>query len=238
MKQFAIIGVDTFAKSLLEELIAVDCEVLLIDRNRDIIDFYKDDVTEAYVADVINEETINRLVPTDIDGVIVDLGSNIEASVLVTNYLKKMGIKNVHIKVNSDRHGEILEIIGADNVIYPDREAARRLTPLLLSSSLFNYVPIGNGLVMAEVSPPAKLLEGQEIDVRRTYGINIIAYRSVDGEYIFYRREHQFAADDIMLVVGSEADLLGFADKELPVTTSATHKIPYLLKRFFKEGKH
>ena len=235
MKQFAIIGVDTFAKSLLEELISVDCEVLLIDRNRDIIDFYKDDVTEAYVADVINEETINRLIPTDIDGVIIDLGSNIEASVLVTNYLKKMGIGNVHIKVNSDSHGEILEIIGADNVIYPDREAARRLTPLLLSSSLFNYVPIGNGLVMAEVSPPVQLIEKQESDVRRTYGINIIAYRSAEGEYIFYRKEHQFAESDILLVVGSEEDIINFTDKELPAP-SGSRRIPYLLKKFFKDG--
>ncbi|MDC7224808.1 MAG: TrkA family potassium uptake protein [Spirochaetales bacterium] len=232
MKQFAIIGVDTFARSLLEELISVDCEILLIDRNREVIDFYKDDVTEAYVADVMNEETINRLIPTDIDGVIIDLGSNIEAAVLVTNYVKKMGLDNVHIKVNSDRHGEILEIIGADHIIYPDREAARRLTPMLLTTTLFNFVPIGNGLVMAEVSPPDKLIENQNNDIRRTFGINIIAFRRAKGEYHFYRREHVFEKDDILLVVGSEEDIVGFTNKEL---IASPHRFPTLLKRLFKD---
>jgi trk system potassium uptake protein len=232
MKQFAIIGVDTFARSLLDELISMDCEILLVDKNREIIDFYKDDVTEAYVADVINEETINRLIPTDIDGVIVDLGSNIEAAILVTNYLKKMGLNNLYLKVNSDRHGEILEIIGADNIIYPDREAARRLTPMLLTASLFSFVPIGNGLVIAEVSPPAKLIEQPNNEIRSTYGINIVAYRRPEGEYNFYKREHLFQEDDILLVVGSEEDIVSFTDKELVATT---HKIPIMLKKLFKD---
>lgn len=233
MKQFAIIGVDSFARSLLEELITVDCEILLIDRDREVIDFYKDDVTEAFVADVINEENISRLIPSDIDGVIIDLGSNIEAAILVTNYLKKRGHANVHIKVDSDRHGEILEIIGADNIIYPDREAARRLTPTLLSSSLFNYVPIGNGLVMAEVAPNAKLLVDQNKDVRHVYGINIIAYREEKGgEYHFYRSEHEFASDEILLVVGSEEDLIKFTDREIP---TASRNLPSILKRLFRE---
>jgi len=234
MKQFAIIGVDSFAKSLLEELMSADCEILLIDKDREIIDHYKDDVTEAYVADVMNEEAINRLIPTDIDGVIVDLGGNIEASLLVANYLKKMGLGNIHVKVDSVRHGEILEIIGAVNIIYPDREAARRLTPMLLTSSLFNFVPIGNGLVMAEVSPPPGMLDQQNDDVRRTYGINIIAYRSSEGEYNFYRREHIFSAADILLVVGPEEDIVRFTEKELP---SVSSRIPYLLRRLFKEHR-
>jgi trk system potassium uptake protein TrkA len=235
MKQFAIIGVDSFAKSLLEELISVDCEILLIDKNRDIIDLYKDKVTEAYIADVMNEETLKRMIPSDIDGVIIDLGSNIEGAILVTNYLKKMGIKNVHIKVNSERHGEILEIIGADNVIYSDQEAAKRLTPMLLTSSLFNYIPLGNGLVMAEVSPNKKLIEEHDHDIRKNYGINIIAYRQErGGEYNFYHREHCFTPEEILLVVGSETDLMNFTDKEiLPVSKN----LPSLLKKLFRVNK-
>lgn len=234
MKQFAIIGVDTFARSLLEELINVDCEILLVDKNREIIDFYKDSVTEAYVADVNNEETINRLIPTDIDGVIIDLGSNIEAAILVTNYLKKMNLDNVYAKVSSDRHGEILGIIGATHIIYPDSEAARRLTPMLLSSSLFNYVPIGNGLVMAEVSPLRELIGKASEDIRHQYGINVIAYRlEKGGEYNFYRKEHVFSGEDILLVVGSEEDVESFTDREI---SRVSGRLPSLLRRFFKEA--
>jgi trk system potassium uptake protein TrkA len=85
MKQFALIGMDNFGRRVLEELILLDCEILLIDRDREVIEFYKDQVTEAYIADVINQETMERLLPDDVDVVILDLGNNIEASILAVN---------------------------------------------------------------------------------------------------------------------------------------------------------
>ena len=220
MKQFAIIGVSTFGKRVLDELVEVDCEILLIDKRSELIDLYKDRVTSAYIADVINEETINKLIPVDIDAVIVDLGDNIEASILVTKYLKNKLIKNIVVKAETDQHGEILKIVGADHVVFPYREAAIRVIPMLVSSLLFNYMAIGNGLVMAEIRVPESFI-GQsliEANIRAKRGINVVAIRNEDtgDSFDFFSPEVRLQIGDVLLVVGKEQDVTSFGEAGLP----------------------
>ncbi len=220
MKQFAIIGISTFGKRVLDELVDVDCEIILIDKRSELIDLYKDSVTSAYIADVINEETINKLIPADIDAVVVDLGDNIEASILVTKYLKNNNIKKIVVKAETDQHGEILEIVGADHVVFPYREAAIRVIPMLVSSLLFNYVAIGNGLVMAEIKVP-EIFIGQsliEADIRAKKGINVVAIRSEQAgdSFDFFSPEVRLQQGDILLVVGKEQEVTSFAEADLP----------------------
>ena len=220
MKQFAIIGVSTFGKRVLDELVEVDCEVILIDKRSELIDMYKDSVTSAYIADVINEETINKLIPLDIDAVIVDLGDNIEASILVTKYLKNNDIGNIVVKAETDQHGEILKIVGADHVVFPYREAAIRVIPMLVSSLLFNYMSIGNGLVMAEIRVP-EIFIGQsliEANIRAKKGINVVAIRNEEtgDSFDFFSPEVRLQIGDVLLVVGKEQNVTSFAEADLP----------------------
>lgn len=233
MKQFAIIGVDSFAKRVLEELIPMDCEILLIDRQREVVDYYKDDVNEAYIADVIDQETLERLIPDDVDSVVIDLGKNVEASILAVNYLKKMGQKNIYVKAETDQHGEILTIVGADHVIYPNREAARRLTPQLFSENLFNFMPIGNGIVMAEVELPddyhGKTLE--DSDIRKKLGVNAVARRASEGgEFQFLTPDEVLNREDILLIVGSEEAIESFTGSTLSLRKKG---LVDLFKKFF-----
>jgi len=113
MKQFALIGISKFGRRVLEELIDTGCEILIVDKDRAVVETYKEQVTSAYIADVLNEETIRKIIPKTIDAAVVDLGDNIEASILVTNYLKKMGIREIIVRAESNEHGEILELVGA-----------------------------------------------------------------------------------------------------------------------------
>ncbi|MDA3850001.1 MAG: TrkA family potassium uptake protein [Spirochaetaceae bacterium] len=219
MKQFALIGMDNFGRRVLEELILLDCEILLIDRDREVIEFYKDQVTEAYIADVINQETMERLLPDDVDVVILDLGNNIEASILAVNYIKKKGNSKIFVKAETEQHGEILKIVGADHVVYPNREAAKKLTPLLMSDSLFNYLPISNGLVMAEVKPQEKyfLKTLEELDLRKELGLNVVAFRhSSGGEFSFFVPGMTIKEDHVLLVVGSDESVVQFTGNPLP----------------------
>ena len=133
MKQFAIIGLGFLARRVLDELLEYDVEILILDKERDIIEQYQDQVSAAYVADAIREETIEKIVPEGIDAAIVDMGKRIEASILVTNYLSKRGVQRVIAAAETDQHGEILRLVGATEVIYPNREAAKRLTLPLVS---------------------------------------------------------------------------------------------------------
>ena len=212
MKQFAIIGVSRFGYRVLEELSQLDCEILVIDKDRELIESLKDKVTYSYIADVINEQTIRKLIPPTIDAAIIDLGDRTEASILVTNYLKKIGVSKIVVKAETDEHGEILELVGATHVMFPNREAAKRITPILAFTQLFNYLPISNGLVIAEVKVPSRHVGMTliEADFRRTYKFNVIAMRKEGDDdlgYQFFTPDYRLQANDVLLVAGNEEDL-------------------------------
>lgn len=233
MKQFAIIGLSGFGRRLLEELMETDCEIILIDKDREVIDLYKDKIASAYIADAINEEIIRKLIPPTIDAAIVDLGDRIEASILVTNYLKKMGVREIIARAESKQHGEILDLVGATKVVFPNQEAARRIAPFLVSSQIFSYLPISQDLVIVEIRVPEKLYGKTliEVDMRRKYRLNVIAYRKADGEeYHFYAPEYRLQPDDVLLVGGAEADIGLLTEERLPLTSRG---LTGLFRRFF-----
>lgn len=232
MKQFAIIGLDSFGIWVLEELLAVDVEVLIVDKDEEVVTQYRNQVAAAYVADAIKEETIRKIVPPDIDAAIIDLGGRTEVSILVTNYLHKLGIERIVAKAETDEHGEILRLVGATDVVFPNREAAKRIMPPLLSDSMFSYMPISDHLVIAEVNLPAEYA-GRTVadaDVRTTLGLNIIAVKPDGrGEFVFITPDYRFGDKDRFLVVGS-TERVGVVSER----AEAPHRKSRLFGSFFR----
>lgn len=213
MRQFAIIGLSTFGRRMLEELLPFDVDILLVDKKQEVLDRYKERVADTLAADVFDKETVQRIIPASIDAAIVDLGDRLEVSVLVTNYLKQMGVKRIVAKAESDEHGEILEIAGATQVVFPNREAAMRVFPSLISPTLFNFLPIGGGLVIAEIQLPDEWVGNSLIqaDLRRRFSLNVIAVRDKDQpEYEFASPDYTLRRHDTLLVAGSEEDIIAF----------------------------
>ena len=232
MKQFAIIGLGFLARRVLDELLQYDVEVLIVDKERETIELYQDQVAAAYVADAIREETIEKIIPEGIDAAIIDMGKRIEASILVTNYLSKRGVQRVIAAAETDQHGEILNLVGATDVVFPNREAAKRLTLPLVSPSLFNYFPIGGNLVIAEIRPPDEIVNKTlvEADLRRLYGLNVIAVRKEGvGEYEFVAPSYRIDQSDVLLAAGREDDLA-----ELPGSAEALGEKGRGLPKFFQ----
>jgi len=233
MKQYAVIGVSSFGKRILSELLQLDCEIILIDKDPELIDYFKNDVAAAYIANVINEEIVFRLIPADIDAAVIDLGDRIEASILVTQYLSKIGIANIIVKAETDQHGEILSIVGASHVVYPDLEAARRVIPMLASDLLFDYLPISKELVIAETGVPQDLIGHTlfETDIWQAKGINVLAFhRSGEKDHQVPKTEYRFQKEDVLLVAGREEDIASFTGKE---PDDRRRNISDLLLRFF-----
>lgn len=215
MKQFAIIGLGAFGLRMLEEMLTLTNEIIIIDKDRSIIDKYKDVAKAAYVSDAINEKALMKIIPPEIDAVIVDLGGKIEASIMAINYLKKMGIKEIIAKAQSDEHGEVLEMVGATKVVYPDREAAKRVVPMLASSILFNFLPISAGLSLAEVKANENCLGKTliEANLRKNFGLNVVAMRKIDSEdfSFMYDPAYVFQEDDVLLIAGNEENIIRFS---------------------------
>jgi trk system potassium uptake protein TrkA len=214
MKQFVVIGLGKFGRCMIEVLVDAGCELLVIDKDSEAIDAYKDRVAACYVADAISEEIVTRLVPPGLDAAILDLGDNLEAAILATKYLKQLGVARIVAKVESDQHAEILELVGATDIIRANLEAARRVAPLLLSSMLFSYLPIGKDFVIAEVKVPEEYVGRSLIDanLRQAHRVNVIALKVAPGtEYTYFAPDYRLQTEDVMLVAAKEEDLDSFS---------------------------
>jgi len=213
MKQFAIIGLSYFGKNVLDELLELDAEVLIIDKDREVIDQYKDHPVSAVVMDVLNEESLRRMLPGSIDAVVIDLGEKIEASILATSYCRKIGVPRIIVKAETEGHAEILELVGATKIVFPNKEAAKRVTPLMLSSALLNYLPVSGDLVIAELEMPARFF-GQtalESNLRQKYGLNLISVKNGAEDYGPFSPAYRFRPGDVALVSGNDDSLEAFA---------------------------
>ncbi|MDR0628485.1 MAG: TrkA family potassium uptake protein [Treponema sp.] len=219
MKQVAILGLSHFGKSVLDELLELNVEVIIVDKDRKVIDTYKDASAAAVVLDVLNVENLRKVLPESTDAVIIDMGNSIEASILATSYCAKLKIKTIIVKAETEAHGEILELVGASKVVFPNKEAAKRITPLLLSSVLLNYFPVSRKLVIVELEIPSHLIgkSTMEVDIRRQYNLNLISIRGPEEEFDFVDPNITFKAGDIGLFSGTDEALehfIGYAPKE------------------------
>ncbi len=139
-----------------------------------------------------------------------------------------MGIKNIIVKAETDEHGEVLKMVGATKVIFPDLEAAKHTTPLLISNALFNFMTISHNLSLAEICVSAELIGKTlaEAHIHQIYNLIVVAYReNMDEEFQFpNEHEYRFTENNILLVAGSNEAILKFSGSELPVKHDITLK--------------
>ena len=126
MGTFVIIGLGAFGIRMLEELLRLTDEIVIIDKDENLIKKYGDKAKKSYSIDITDEVVLRKSLPQGIIAAVIDLGGKIELSIMVTTYLKKIGVKEIVVKAESDQHEQVLSIVGATTVIFPDREAAKR----------------------------------------------------------------------------------------------------------------
>lgn len=214
MNSYAIIGLGVFGCRMIDELLKTDAELIIIDKDREIIEKYKNYVLNSYITDAMKEDNLKKLIPEDINGVIVDFGNQLETSILVTNILKKIGVKNIIVKARSDEHGEILKLVGATKVVYPDLDAAIHITPMLISSSLSNYIKLSEQFAIAEVKIKKEMNNKtlMEIGFRQKYKLNVIGIKKSDDIHFETAISPSLVLKEnmILLVAGSPEDITNF----------------------------
>lgn len=212
-RQYAIIGLGKFGLYMLEKLLDATDEILIVDKDSAMVEKHKDQVKGAFIADAADAEVIERIIPQGLDAAIVDVGGGIEASILVVSNLKKLGVQTIIVKADDEQRGEILKMVGASRIVYPDREAALQIVPSLVSPSLFSLVQISETLVMAELLCPKAYLGLSliEANLRKKARVNVIAIRKKDGaEYLYFTPEYRLQEDDVLLVAGKPEDVEEF----------------------------
>ena len=210
MKRIGIIGAGRFGSSLAESLAEHGAEVLLIDQNREIIQEFSEFVTKAVEGDASNSRTLEDAGFQECDVVVVAIGSNLEGSIMATVNCKELGVPTVVAKANSDMHGKILKRVGADVVIYPNRDCAKRLARTLLSKGSVDLFEISDGLSIAEIDVPESLKNKtlSEAEVRKNFGVTVLCVRRLAEDptqprtVIIPTADEVIQPDDKLLVFG------------------------------------
>ena len=202
---YAIIGLGRFGGALLETLVANGQDVLGIDVSEEHVNDYRDIATQVVIADAQEDDVLRKLDIASFDHVIIAIGHNMQASILATINAKDLGAKNVIAKAENKTHLRVLTKIGADVVVQPEREMGERIARKLLAPNMLNFIELSDDYSMAEVQIVNPSFTGKtlaELNIRKKFGLNIIAVRH-DGEVVVApSAQYQLPDRDILSVVG------------------------------------
>jgi len=214
MKQFVVIGLGNFGFNVAKSLAAKGHQVLAIDIDKERIDEIKDYVSEAIIADSKNTKVLNEFIHESVDSVIISIGQNMESSILTTHYLKERNIRQIIVKAINESHAKILELMGADEIILPEKDMAVSLAQKLSSNNLLEYLPLTSEFSIVEAAVPAKLVGKslREIKLRTKYNLLVVAVKDImqDKFYLMPNADYKLVPDSLMVIMGRRNDIEKF----------------------------
>ncbi|MCR4662611.1 MAG: TrkA family potassium uptake protein [Endomicrobiaceae bacterium] len=224
-KQFGVIGLGTFGSNVAKELAAREFPVLAIDHKEEVVNRISSFVTQAIVADATDDIALKDAGIADCDTVIISMGEDIETSILATLIAKDLGVPKVIVKCTSMWHSKIAVKIGADKVIYPELEMAKKLAESMASPNILEQIEFSKDYNLVEIIAPEILWKKtlRDSNIRNKYGVNIIAIKrnvpfiNDDGQSdikeetnIAPNPDDEILENDILVVVGKEEQLKKF----------------------------
>lgn len=218
-KQFAVIGMGRFGSSVAKTLYNLGFEVLAIDSNENRTQEVISMVTHAVQADSTDEDALRALGIRNFDVVVVAIGQDIQSSILTTLILKDLGVTTLIVKAQNELHGKVLKKIGADKVIFPERDMGHRVAHHLVSPNILDHIELSDDYSIIEIQVSASMIGKnlRQLDIRAKYGCNVMAIKSADKMNIAPHAEDLIKENDILVIVGKNDDLkqfeITFSDK-------------------------
>lgn len=228
MRNIAVIGLGGFGSSVARALTDKGVQVLAIDRDRDLVEEIKDSVAHAATLNSTDEEALRAVGIQNVDVALVCIGKEIEANLLTTILLKKMGIHRIWTRVISPLQEEMLKVLEVENIINLEKEMGSIVAASLASTNITRHIPLSKNHSIVEVQVPSEFVGKtlRAIDPRGKFNINIVAIKKMvpaitdQGERTVEERiEDVPQPDDILeetdrlLVVGSDKNVERFANK-------------------------
>lgn len=216
MRRFAVIGAGTFGAAVAETLFGKNNEVLIIDIDGDRIQDLQGLASQAIQADATDVETLRAIGVNEVDCAVVSLGDKIDLSILVTLHLKEMGVPEIVVKATTAEHGKILKMIGATEVVFPEKQMAQRVARRLSAPNIYDQIELAEDLSVLEMIAPGRLVGKtiRELRLRDEYRVNLIAIREPGGEgemhTLIPRSEIRIRPEHVLIVVGLDKDIEEF----------------------------
>ncbi len=216
MKRFVVVGLGSFGASVAESLHARGYEVIALDTDEAAVDRIARHATRAAVGDGRNPETLQRLGVEGAEAGVVSVGRRISASLLATMALQDLGVAEIYVHVTSRNHARVLEKLGVTEAIWPGRESGLRLAKRIASARVLNYIDVGEGFGLQEMTVPEHWI-GQrlrDLDLRGQFGITAVALHNVERNEMLPIPDLDVTLTEntTLLVAGTEEDLARAAD--------------------------
>ncbi|MBE5959999.1 MAG: TrkA family potassium uptake protein [Lachnospiraceae bacterium] len=214
-KEFVVFGLGRFGTSVATTLAESGCEVLAVDADEDKVHEIADFVTYAVKADITDGDALASLGIGNFDGAIVAIGKNLEASVMATILVKELGVPYVLAKAQNEIHAKVLKKVGADMVVFPEKETGIRIANNLIMGNFFDAVELSSTFSMMELDAPDEWVGKslRELNLRAKNKINVIAIKRAEVLDINPDADMPINRNDILVVIGKNEQLNRLANK-------------------------
>jgi trk system potassium uptake protein TrkA len=210
-KQIAVIGLGRFGSSVALTLQNMGNDVLAIDRAEDCVQSISHHITHAVQADATNETILKDLGVGHFDIAIVSMGTDIKSSVLTTIILKNLGVKYIIARANDELHGSILDKIGADTVVYPEREMGARTAFNVILKDVTDYMTVVSGYGIAKLVPPEHLVGSKLSDIgfgpKGKWEVAVLLIQRENEIIVNPGQKETIKEDDILIIAGGDDKL-------------------------------
>lgn len=209
MKSILVIGCGRFGRHLAKQMQELGNEVMIVDKDEDLIEELSSQFTDALCGDCTNEKVLRSLGVNDFDICFVAIGDDFQSSLVVTSLLKSMHAKLIVSKAKRDIQAYLLKQIGADEVVYPEKDIAEKLAVRYNSSNIFDYFELSQEYSIYEIAIPKEWIGKTvlDLDVRKNYKVNIIAIKQNNNVLPMPFTHYKFQEKDHIVVIGKSTDV-------------------------------
>jgi trk system potassium uptake protein len=208
-EQVMVIGLGRFGSAVARELERLGHEVMAVDRSEQRVNDIAPDVTHALQLDASDEDALRAAGAADFNTAIVAISSDAEPSIFATMVLKRLGVRTVISKAGSVLHGEILARVGADRVVFPERETGLRLAHSFNVPNVIDYLDVAPNFGMEKIRPPRSFIGKTlgELDLKGRLGLTPIVLRRAQQVFVNPAREERVAEGDELILIGRDEKL-------------------------------
>jgi len=210
MNNFVVIGLGRFGAAIAQDLYEMGYEVLALDKNKELVDEISDCVTNAIAVDVTDEAALKSLGVRNFSVAIIAIGGDMETSILTTVILRDLGVPYIIAKAQSDIHAKVLKKIGADKVIFPEKDMAIRVAHNIVAGNVLDYIALSPNYSIVGINVPERWIGSSlvQLNLRAKHGINVIAVNhgedditvSPDASYVFKE-------GDVAVILGKDVNV-------------------------------
>lgn len=210
-KKYCVVGLGNFGYHVVEALYRDNHEVIAIDSNKDKVQAVKDFCSYAILGDAANKEFLSSQGVGEMDAVVISTGDRSHLSTLITLYLKELKVPRIFVKAVNEDHGRILDRVGATDIIYPEKDMAKRIAHTISTPNVLEFIPLTEEYSMTETAAPRKFIGKTliELDLRKIFNVTVIAIKDVmTDQFILAPPPTYIVKDsDVLMLIGKTEDV-------------------------------